>query len=82
MLESVRPAGCSAQPGHRFRTSKVSAGKDAAKGKLTFPGVHGVEASHRFLTETAAEAAAIAAGIESPAGPLGYFAAYVADRLR
>ena len=58
------------------------AGKDAARGKLTFPGVHGVESSHRILAETVAEAGEIAARIESPPGPLAYFAAYVADRAR
>ncbi len=55
-------------------------GKDAARGKLTFPAVHGVEASHRILDETVAEAAAIAADVEAAPGPLAHFARYVAAR--
>jgi geranylgeranyl diphosphate synthase, type II len=58
------------------------AGKDAARGKMTFPGVHGVASSHRILAETVSEAASIAAGIEKSPGPLAYFAAYVAERDR
>jgi geranylgeranyl diphosphate synthase type II len=57
-------------------------GKDAARGKLTYPGLLGVEASKRKARELGQDAMA-AAGRLGPGGqPLADLARYVADRDR
>jgi geranylgeranyl diphosphate synthase type II len=57
-------------------------GKDAARGKLTYPGLLGVEASRRKATELGQEAVA-AAGALGPGGePLAALARYVVARDR
>ena len=57
-------------------------GKDAARGKLTYPGRLGVEASRRMAADLGREAVA-AAGRFGPGGePLAELARYVVDRDR
>ena len=57
-------------------------GKDAARGKLTYPGLLGVEASRAKATELGQEAVA-AAGRLGPGGePLADLARYVVTRDR
>jgi geranylgeranyl diphosphate synthase type II len=55
-------------------------GKDFAHGKMTFPGLLGVEESRRRLTETVDAAGAAAKELERGSGPLGELAAFVASR--
>ncbi len=57
-----------------------AAGKDSAHGKMTFPGLLGIEESRRRLAGTIDDAAAAAAGLERGPGPLGELAAFVASR--
>jgi geranylgeranyl diphosphate synthase type II len=55
------------------------AGKDSARGKLTFPGVHGVGRSHEILEGTVGAAREIASRLD-PEGPLADLAEYVSAR--
>ncbi|MGH9369525.1 MAG: polyprenyl synthetase family protein [Thermoanaerobaculia bacterium] len=55
-------------------------GKDAAAGKVTFPGVWGVERSRRMLASTIEEAVAEAAGLPRGGGALPDLARYVGER--
>ena len=54
--------------------------KDEAHGKMTFPGLLGVEESRRCLDAAIDGARAAAAQLESGSGPLGDLAAFVAAR--
>ncbi len=55
-------------------------GKDKAHGKMTFPGLLGVEESKEVLAKTILEAHSLARGLESGAGPLGDLAEFVSAR--
>jgi geranylgeranyl diphosphate synthase type II len=55
-------------------------GKDAARGKLTFPGLLGVDESRRRARELYAEAVLALEGLGPPAKPLADLAKYVTDR--
>jgi len=55
-------------------------GKDLAHGKMTFPGLLGVEASKERLAAAILEAHSIARTLESGAGPLGELAEFVSAR--
>jgi geranylgeranyl diphosphate synthase type II len=57
-----------------------TAGKDLAHGKMTFPGLLGIEESRRRLAGTVEIAGKAARELERGAGPLGELAAFVADR--
>jgi geranylgeranyl pyrophosphate synthase len=57
-----------------------SAGKDAAQGKLTYPGLYGLDEARRRLEKERGRAVELAARIEGTDGLLGSFAALVADR--
>jgi geranylgeranyl diphosphate synthase type II len=55
-------------------------GKDSAHGKMTFPGLLGVEESRRCLEEAIGQARAAAVRLENGDGPLGDLAEFVAAR--
>lgn len=55
-------------------------GKDAARGKVTFPGLLGVDDSRRQARALYAEAVAVLDGLGPPAKPLAELAKYVTDR--
>jgi geranylgeranyl diphosphate synthase type II len=55
-------------------------GKDSARGKLTFPGVHGLERSREILETTAEEAVSVARELEGGDGPLPELASFVERR--
>jgi geranylgeranyl diphosphate synthase type II len=55
-------------------------GKDLAHGKLTFPGILGVEDSKQYLAKTILEAHSLARTLESGEGPLGELAEFVSAR--
>jgi geranylgeranyl diphosphate synthase type II len=55
-------------------------GKDSAKGKLTFPGIYGVEESRRVLEATISSARNVASRLEPAGGPLRDLADYVSRR--
>ncbi|HKB71374.1 MAG TPA: farnesyl diphosphate synthase [Thermoanaerobaculia bacterium] len=55
-------------------------GKDVAHGKMTFPGLLGVEESRRRLAETVEAARSAAEELERGYGPLGDLARFVASR--
>jgi geranylgeranyl diphosphate synthase type II len=55
-------------------------GKDVAHGKMTFPGLLGIEESRRRLAGTIETARGAAKELERGAGPLGELAAFVASR--
>jgi geranylgeranyl diphosphate synthase type II len=55
-------------------------GKDSAHGKMTFPGLLGVEESRRCLEEAIGQARAAAVRLENGDGPLGDLAGFVAAR--
>jgi geranylgeranyl diphosphate synthase type II len=57
-------------------------GKDAARGKLTYPGLLGVEASKAKAKELGQEAVAAAGRLGPGGGPLADLARYVVDRDR
>ena len=57
-------------------------GKDAARGKLTYPGLLGVEASRRKATELGQEAVAAAGRLGPGGAPLAELARYVVTRDR
>jgi len=57
-----------------------TAGKDVAHGKMTFPGLLGIEESRRRLAGTIETAGSVAEELERGAGPLGELAAFVASR--
>jgi len=57
-----------------------TAGKDSAHGKMTYPGLLGVEESRRRLGGTIETARSAAGELERGEGPLGELAAFVADR--
>jgi geranylgeranyl diphosphate synthase type II len=57
-----------------------STGKDSAHGKMTFPGLLGIEESRRRLAENVESARAAASEVERGEGPLGELAAFVAAR--
>jgi geranylgeranyl diphosphate synthase, type II len=59
-----------------------SPGKDAAAGKLTYPGVFGLEAARRELGTLAGSLVGEAEGLEGGGGPLGALVSYVARRDR
>jgi geranylgeranyl diphosphate synthase, type II len=67
--------------GSTDRTGK-RVGKDATRGKLTFPGLWGVEESRRRARELYAEAAAALACLGSAALPLAELAQTIAERDR
>jgi geranylgeranyl diphosphate synthase type II len=55
-------------------------GKDIARGKMTFPGILGVDRSKEYLAEAILEAHSAARTLESGVGPLGELAEYVTAR--
>ncbi|MGH9443439.1 MAG: polyprenyl synthetase family protein [Thermoanaerobaculia bacterium] len=55
-------------------------GKDQAHGKMTFPGILGIDESRRALAEAILEARALARTLEAGAGPLGELAEFVSAR--
>ena len=55
-------------------------GKDIARGKMTFPGILGTDASKEFLAKTILEAHSLARTLESGAGPLVELAEFVSAR--
>lgn len=57
-------------------------GKDAARGKLTYPGLLGVSASRQKATELGQEAVTVAEALGSGGGPLAELARYVVGRDR
>jgi geranylgeranyl diphosphate synthase type II len=57
-------------------------GKDAARGKLTYPGLLGVEASRRKATELGQEAVAAAERLGPGGRPLAQLARFVVERDR
>jgi geranylgeranyl diphosphate synthase type II len=65
--------GSSARAGKRV-------GKDAARGKLTFPGLLGVDASRRRLKGLAEEAVGALAGLGPAARPLADLVTFVTER--
>jgi len=67
--------------GSSDRTGK-RVGKDAARGKLTFPGLLGVDESRRRVKDLAIEAGLAIDGLGSAARPLADLARFVTDRDR
>ncbi|HET7452675.1 MAG TPA: farnesyl diphosphate synthase [Thermoanaerobaculia bacterium] len=63
----------------REETGKET-GKDLAHGKMTFPGLLGIEESKRRLAESVARACDAARMLEAGEGPLGDLASFVANR--
>lgn len=57
-------------------------GKDAARGKLTFPGLLGIDGSRRRVRELYAEAAGALDALGPPARPLAELARFVTERDR
>jgi geranylgeranyl diphosphate synthase type II len=57
-------------------------GKDAARGKLTYPGLLGIEASRRKAKELGQEAVAAAGRLGPGGAPLARLARYVVERDR
>jgi geranylgeranyl diphosphate synthase, type II len=57
-------------------------GKDAARGKLTFPGLLGIDGSRRRVRELYAESAGALEALGSPARPLAELARVVTERDR
>ncbi|HVA45874.1 MAG TPA: farnesyl diphosphate synthase [Pirellulales bacterium] len=57
-------------------------GKDADRGKLTFPGLLGIDESARRARRLVAEACEMLAPLGPPAGPLASLAHYVVERDR
>jgi len=57
-----------------------ASGKDAARGKATFPAVWGVGRSHALLRETLEEAVEAARGLPGGGGPLPEIARFVGER--
>ena len=55
-------------------------GKDADRGKLTFPTIVGLEQSRARARELASEAAAAVAGLGAEAAPLETLAQWIVDR--
>ncbi len=55
-------------------------GKDIARGKMTFPGILGLEESKQFLAKTILEAHTLARTLEAGAGPLVELAEFVSAR--
>jgi geranylgeranyl diphosphate synthase type II len=55
-------------------------GKDLAHGKLTFPGILGLEESKQYLARTILEAHSLSRSLESGEGPLGELAEFVSAR--
>jgi len=58
------------------------AGKDIQAGKLTYPAVHGIEASKKHVRELEDAALAVIAPLGAPAEPLRELASYMAIRTR
>lgn len=58
-----------------------ASGKDAARGKATFPAVYGTERSRRMLAESVAEAREVAGRLPRQGGRLGEIARFVGERL-
>ena len=67
--------------GHADQTGKRT-GKDAGRGKMTFPGLVGVAASRTRLTELHGQAAAAVEPLGAAARPLIELAKYLTDRDR
>jgi geranylgeranyl diphosphate synthase type II len=67
--------GCADKAGKRV-------GKDAARGKLTYPGLLGLDASRRKAAELGREAVAAADRLGPAGGPLARLARYVVERDR
>jgi geranylgeranyl diphosphate synthase type II len=67
--------------GHCDNTGK-RVGKDAAKGKLTYPGVLGIEESRRRADQLCTEAIQAVDGLGAAAEPLAALARFVMDRDR
>jgi geranylgeranyl diphosphate synthase type II len=63
-------------------TAGKRVGKDAARGKLTFPGLLGIDGSRRRVRELYAEAAGALDVLGAPARPLAELARYVTERDR
>jgi geranylgeranyl diphosphate synthase type II len=63
-------------------TAGKRVGKDAARGKLTFPGLLGIDGSRRRVRELYAEAAGALDALGPPARPLAELARYVMERDR
>ncbi len=63
-------------------TTGKRVGKDAARGKLTYPGLLGIEASQRKADELAAQAIAAAHALGKKAQPLVELARFAATRNR
>jgi geranylgeranyl pyrophosphate synthase len=57
-------------------------GKDLDAGKLTFPGVHGVDRSRQFVRELHQTALSSISSLGAPAEPLRQLASYMAVRTR
>jgi geranylgeranyl diphosphate synthase type II len=57
-------------------------GKDAARGKLTFPGLLGIDGSRRRVRELSAEATGALDALGPPARPLSELARFVMERDR
>lgn len=57
-------------------------GKDAARGKLTYPGLLGIEASRRKADDLGRQAVAAADSLGPGGAPLAALARYVVDRDR
>lgn len=57
-------------------------GKDLDAGKLTFPGVHGLDRSRQFVRELHQASLAAIASLGAPAEPLRQLASYMAVRTR
>jgi geranylgeranyl diphosphate synthase type II len=55
-------------------------GKDSARGKMTFPGIVGLEESKEILAGTILEAHSLARTLEAGAGPLSEIAEFVSAR--
>lgn len=65
--------------GNRDRMGK-GVGKDASHGKLTYPGLYGVEGSRQRAAELVERACAAVAPLGPAGGPLAALARYVLDR--
>jgi len=63
-----------------FEKTGKATGKDAARGKLTFPGVYGIENSRDMAERWVAESLAALAPLEERAEGLRQIAKYILER--